>query len=133
MSSTSPVRADSARSALIAAGTLGAIGVALSGVYAVTGVGIPCPWRHVTHTLCPFCGATTMGAALLRLDVSAAWAANPFVFLLLVALTVGAAAWVVELLGGPAVRLPAWLTDQRLWYWVIGTAALAFTVARNLG
>ena len=36
-----------------------------------------------------------MGAALLRLDVSAAWAANPFVFLLLVALAVGAAAWVV--------------------------------------
>ncbi len=98
----------------------------------MTGIGIPCPWRYLTHTLCPFCGSTTMGAALLRGDLGAAWAANAFVLLLLAGLGVASLCWLVEALGGPAVRLPRRLADQRVWYGVLGLVGIAFAVVRNL-
>lgn len=123
----------SPRRALTSVVTLGGIGITLSGTYAITGFGIPCPWRYLTHTLCPFCGSTTMGAALLHFDFGAAWAANQFVFLLLAGTVLASAFWVVEILGGPALRLPPKVADQRLWYLVIGTAAVLFAIARNLG
>lgn len=124
--------APAAASRLRAAATFGAVGLALSGVHALTGWGIPCPWRAVTHTLCPFCGATTMGSHLLQGDVAAAWASNQFVFVLLVGLAVACVVWTVELLGGRPVRLPAALRNQRLWYAVLAVAAVAFAVVRNL-
>ncbi|HEY3547061.1 MAG TPA: DUF2752 domain-containing protein [Propionicimonas sp.] len=101
-------------------------------MYAMTGVGIPCPWRSLTHTLCPFCGSTTMGAALLHGNIGDAWTANPFVFTLVAALGVACLCWLVEVLGGPAIRLPRLLRDQRVWYAVLGVAAVAFAVGRNL-
>jgi hypothetical protein len=110
---------------------VGAVGVSLSAVFAISGAGIPCPWRALTHTLCPFCGATTMGAHLLRGEFAAAWAANQFVAVLLVGLAIACVLWTVELLGGPAVRLPGRGADQRLWYLVLGGAALGFAVLRN--
>lgn len=126
--STALTARDKVRSVAI----FGAIGVSLSGIYAFSGYGIPCPWRMITHTLCPFCGATTLGADLLRGDVGAAWASNQFVFVLLVGTALAGIAWVVELLGGPRLRLPGRLADQRLWYAVLGGAALLFAVVRNL-
>lgn len=117
---------------LTAAATAGGIGLTLSGTYAVTGVGIPCPWRYLTHTLCPFCGATTMGADLLRGDFASAWSANQFVFLILVGVLVASVFWAVRLLGGPSVRLPRGWADQRRWYGILGVAAVAFAVVRNL-
>lgn len=119
-------------SALRAVAGFGVVGLGLSGWYATTGIGIPCPWRQLTGTLCPFCGATTMGSALLHGDLAAAWAANQFVFLLLCGVVVASAVWVVELLGGPGPRLPQRLRDQRAWYLVLGLAAVAFAVVRNL-
>ena len=120
------------RSRVRMAAIFGAVGLSLSAVYAFSGYGVPCPWRVLTHTLCPFCGATTLGACLLRGDVAAAWAANQFVFVLLVGLLLAGIIWVVELLGGPRLRFPARLGDQRLWYAVLGTAGVAFAVVRNL-
>lgn len=110
----------------------GVIGLSVSGVYAVGGYGIPCPWRSLTHTLCPFCGATTLGAHLLHGDLGAAWASNQFVFVLLSGWAIISIAWVVELLGGPQLRLPPRLSDQRLWFAVLGSVALAFAVLRNV-
>ena len=121
-----------ARTRLRAVGLLGAVGVSLAGVYAMTGVGLPCPWRYLTHTLCPFCGSTHLGVALLHGDFAGAWAANPFVFVLLAGTLVASVFWTVELLGGPAVRLPGRLRDQRYWYAALGVVAIAFAVARNL-
>lgn len=121
-----------AAAGLKSAARLGAIGVSLSGMYAITGIGIPCPWRLATHTLCPFCGSTTMGAALLRGDLGAAWAANPFVLTALSGVALACIFWLVELVGGPAVRLPRRPSDQRVWYAVLAAAALAFSVWRNL-
>ena len=117
---------------LIAAGTFIGVGAALSGVHLVTGWGPPCPWRMLTGTLCPFCGSTQLGGALLRADLASAWAANPFVFVLLAGLGVASFTWIVEAAGGPRVRLPGRLRDQRFWYAVIGVAALIFMVARNI-
>ncbi len=132
VATTSRAVPTSARSRLLAAATFGAIGLSLSAIHAVSGYGIPCPWRALTHTLCPFCGATTMGSELLHGDFRAAWQANQFVFVLLIGLAIACIAWVVELAGGPAVRLRGRLADQRIWYGVLGTAALAFAVVRNL-
>ena len=36
------------------------------GLNAATGIGFPCPWRVLTGTLCPFCGSTHLGVALLH-------------------------------------------------------------------
>ena len=101
-------------------------------MYAITGLGIPCPWRYFTHTLCPFCGATSMGAALLRGDFGAAWAANQFVLLILAVLTVACLVWTIELVSGLSLRWPAWLRNQRLWYLSLGSAAVLFAFLRNL-
>ncbi len=98
----------------------------------MTGVGIPCPWRWLTNTLCPFCGSTTMGAALLHGNVAEAWLANPFVFTLLAGLGFACLIWLTEVLGGPAIRLPRFAADQRLWYAALAVAAITFAVWRNL-
>lgn len=121
----------SARRALGSVGWLAATGVGLSGVYALTGFGIPCPWRVLTGTLCPFCGSTHLGERLLHFDLAGAWAANPFVFVLLAGVGVASLLWIVEALGGRAVRLPVALRSQPLWYAVIGGAGLLFAVVRN--
>ncbi len=41
------------------------------------GWGIPCLFRLVTGLQCPGCGVSRMCMALLRLDLRAAWQANP--------------------------------------------------------
>ena len=61
---------------------LGASCALAGGVYALTGRGIPCPVLLATGWQCPLCGASRMGAALLRGDPAAAWVANPFVLVL---------------------------------------------------
>ncbi len=73
-----------------------------------------------------------MGAHLLRGELGSAWAANQFVFLMLVALAVACVAWTVEVLGGPSLRLPRALRDQRFWYAAVAVAAVAFAIVRNL-
>lgn len=73
-----------------------------------------------------------MGMHLLHGDLAAAWAANPFVFLLLAGLLVACVLWTVELFGGPAVHLRGRLGDQRLWYAALGATAIGFAVVRNI-
>jgi hypothetical protein len=54
------------------------------------------------------------------------------VFTLLAALIIACLCWLVEVLGGPAIRLTRLLGSQRTWYAVLGAAAIAFAVWRNL-
>lgn len=61
---------------VLGAGLLYAAFIALSGWM------IPCPVRLVTGLRCPGCGITHVFLGLLHLDFHAAWAANPFVFVL---------------------------------------------------
>lgn len=123
---------------LAALGAFGALGLGLSVLYATTGAGVPCPFRAVTGWQCPLCGGTRLGAALLHGDVSAAWAANPVVLVGLVILTALGIGWTVELVGGPAVRLPhrlrALVATVRPTSWLLAGlfSAALFVLLRNL-
>ncbi|MFT4296259.1 MAG: DUF2752 domain-containing protein [Micropruina sp.] len=123
----------SASRAVRSLAAFGAVGVGLSALALTTGAGVPCPWRELTGTLCPLCGGTHLGMALLRGDLTGAWAANSFVFAALAVLAGLGALWTVEALGGPAVRPPRALrwTSGR-WWLLIGVVALVFAVVRNL-
>jgi hypothetical protein len=115
-----------------------ALGLGLSAVYATTGVGVVCPFRAVTGWDCPLCGGTRMGSALLHGDVAAAFAFNPVALIGITLLGVVGLLWVVEALGGPAVRPPTGLRrrllrttpSQRLVTFF--AFAVVYTVLRNL-
>jgi hypothetical protein len=127
--------------AVRAAGYVGAFfagGVALSALYATTGLGLPCPFRAVTGWDCPLCGGTRMGDALLHGDVSAAFGFNPLALIGLFVLGILGVLWAIEAAGGPAVRLPRPLADRlqrvRLSHWLMAglVASVIYTLARNL-
>ena len=115
-----------------------ATGLGLSTLYATTGIGLGCPFRAVTGWDCPLCGGTRMGSALLHGDVATAFAFNPVALMGIAVLGVVGVLWVVEALGGPAVRPPAGLgrrlrsttPTQRLV--VFFAFATVYTVLRNL-
>lgn len=122
----------SAVGALRGVGSFAVAGVGLS-LLGRVGVGVGCPWRALTGTLCPLCGSTHLGMALLRLDVAGAWAANPFVFGVLVGVGVLTVLWTVEALGGPAARLPRPFTRSvDRWWLALGVLALTWGVLRNV-
>lgn len=122
----------SAARALRAAAWFGAAGLTLSALKLLTGVGIGCPWRALTGTQCPLCGATTMGTHLLVGDIAGAWASNPFVLVLLGLGLLAVIAWTVEVAGGPALRPPRALRSPVLWWGILGFTALVFMILRNL-
>lgn len=124
-----------------AAGYVGAFfagGLALSALYATTGIGLPCPFRALTGWDCPLCGGTRMGGALLHGDIQAAFGFNPLAFVGLTILGVLGALWIVEAAGGRAVRLPQPLAERLrriapMQWLVVGVfVALIYTVVRNL-
>jgi Protein of unknown function (DUF2752) len=113
-------------------------GLALSAIYATTGVGLSCPFLALTGWECPLCGGTRMGAALLRGDLGSAFAANPVALVAVAVLLVLSLLWTVELLGGPAVRPPRALARRlalvptSAWLVLGGLGAVAYAVLRNL-
>jgi hypothetical protein len=127
-----------ARSGLPVVGGVLAGGLALSALFATTGVGVPCPFLALTGWQCPLCGGTRMGAALLHGDVAAAYAFNPLAFVALIVLGALAAVWSIEALGGPAARLPRSLANQLqrvpalAWAAVALLLAVVDTLVRNL-
>jgi hypothetical protein len=127
-----------ARSGLPVVGGILAGGLALSALFATTGIGLPCPFLALTGWQCPLCGGTRMGSALLHADLGSAFAANPVALLAVVVLVLLTLAWSVELLGGPAVRAPQPLAGllrripPSVWLVVAAAAAIAYAVLRNL-
>jgi hypothetical protein len=115
-----------------------AYGLGLSALYAMAGVGLPCPFRWVTGWECPLCGATRMGSSLLLLDPAAAWAFNPVVLVGLVLLVLLGVTWTVEVLGGPRLRPPRWIgtrlrdTSPLRWLVIGLSGAVTYTLLRNL-
>lgn len=111
-----------------------AAGVALAGFALVAAVdpSVPgryptCPFLAVTGWFCPLCGGLRATHALSRLDVGGAFAFNPLVPPLLLALVVGSLIWVRRArAGGPSYRWPPWFT------WAVLGVSLAFLVLRNL-
>lgn len=127
-----PVRALSGLGAFVG------FGLAVSGLYATTGIGFPCPFRTLTGWQCPFCGGTRLGSSLLHGHVGQAFAYNPMVFIGLIVITVLGVLWIVEALGGPRVRPPRRIADRlvrvhpTVWAVVMVVFAAAYTLARNL-
>jgi hypothetical protein len=115
-----------------------AVGLGLSALYATTGIGVICPFRAVTGWDCPLCGGTRMGSALLHGDVPAAFAFNPLALCGIALLGVVGVLWVVEALGGPAVRPPVALrarlaaTTPRQRLVAFFAVAVVYTLLRNL-
>ena len=113
-------------------------GLGVSTLYALTGIGFPCPFRAVTGWNCPLCGGTRLGAALLHLHPVEAFSYNPLVFVGLALLPILASAWTVELLGGPRWRPPT-AVARRLrrihptrWLVLALLVGVVYTVLRNL-
>lgn len=115
-----------------------AFGLAVSGLYATTGIGFPCPFRTLTGWQCPFCGGTRLGSALLHGHVGQAFLYNPVVFVGLIVITALGLLWVIEAAGGPRVRPPQRIAARlvrvhpTVWAVIIVAAAVAYTLARNL-
>lgn len=122
------------RAALAGAAGLAGAGAGLVGVKLLTGVGVACPFRALTGLLCPLCGSTAMGVALVRGDLASAWGHNPLVLTGFLALAVSSLVWIIEILGGPAVRPPSWMrpVTQRRAYLAGGVVLTLFGVLRNL-
>jgi len=129
---------ESARRSLCGAGAVLGVGLALSTLYATTGLGLACPLRMLTGWSCPLCGGTRMGAALLHLDLAAAVIYNPLALAALVAgalLTVG---WVVQLVRGHVPRSLASAgarlagVPSRVWWVVGGVVTIGYLLLRNL-
>ncbi len=78
---------DEKRRRLTRVGSVVGILLSLGGIYAAWlfcgGTPIPCLFHLFTGLKCPGCGVTAMCMALLRLDFSAAWRANPCLLCLL--------------------------------------------------
>jgi hypothetical protein len=129
--SSAPARSG-ATARLAAVGAFGAFGLGLSVVYRTTGFGLPCPWRLITGTLCPLCGATHLGNDLLTFDVVGAWGANAYVLTWGMILAGFTLAWAAQALTGRAVRLPGILGSPRLWWTSLLVSGLIFWVVRNL-
>jgi hypothetical protein len=127
-----PVDAQATRDVALVLG----IGVVLSGGYAVSGPlhpGLPCLLKLTTGWDCPLCGATRMGAAMLRGDVAAAWAFNPVALLGGTALGIwlaGALLYQAGLLGRPMPRPRG--TAGRVLAAALLLLVIVFTVGRNL-
>ncbi|HEY5822437.1 MAG TPA: DUF2752 domain-containing protein [Propionibacteriaceae bacterium] len=114
------------------------LGLAISALYATTGLGIPCPFRALTGWECPLCGGTRLGSALLHADLITAFAANPVLLIGLAVLGGLGISWAVASLGGPHLRLPRSVV-QRLrgvptlvWLAAAMGLAAAYTMLRNL-
>jgi hypothetical protein len=115
---------------------LGGPAVVAGGVYAVTGHGLPCPFLTVTGWLCPLCGGSRMGAALLAGDLPGGWGWNPFA---LVAMACLGLVWMwtaVRVVTRRPAGLPGLLArlDQlrpTTMLWLILVPAVIFAALRN--
>lgn len=58
------------------------IGIVYLQWYRLTGIGIPCMFRKITHLYCPGCGVTRMCIYLSRLDFYHAFRSNPLIMII---------------------------------------------------
>lgn len=109
-------------------GLLGAAGAAAALAWPTltdtTGLALLCPLRTFTGIPCPLCGMTTASVALVRGDLGAAVAANPFI-LALAAFTLAMAVIALLRLAGRAQTQapPSAPSRPALWVLAAGVAA----------
>jgi hypothetical protein len=120
---------------LAAVGGVGAVGLGLSALHLWFGIGLDCPFRALTGWLCPLCGGTRAGVALLTGQWSAAWRDNPLLVVLAGLVALRSVGWAVELwrrpraVSGRRLLPAAW---SRHWLALSAGVALVYTVWRNL-
>lgn len=103
----------------------------------VTGAGFPCPFLALTGWLCPLCGASRMGAALIQGHLGVAWGWNPFALVLGLLLAIVWLWTAVRLATGRSPRLPGPLSVLDGWsptrvVVTLMAPALLFMVLRNV-
>lgn len=94
-----------------------------------TGLAFPCPFRTVTHLLCPGCGVTRLCLALLQGDLAGAWQSNPALLLMLPLLTVLALRLAHRYVREGAALPRGWETPL---IWGLLALLLAWGAIRNL-
>lgn len=90
---------------------------------------VPCLFRRVTGWKCPGCGVTSLCLALLRLDLPAAWAANPVLLLLSPFIAFLAARMAVRYVRGGSPAPRPW--EGRL-AWGLVAVLVLWGAARNV-
>lgn len=108
---------------LLAAGAAYALAVTRLGLY------VPCLFRSVTGWKCPGCGVTSLCLALLRLDLPAAWAANPVLLLLSPPIAFLAVRMAVRYVREGSAALLPW--EGRL-AWGLAIALVLWGLVRNV-
>ena len=111
--------------------TAAAFGAVTAGLWiagpVATGGPVTCPFRLITGCDCPLCGATRATSALVH--GRAAQAAG-FNLLYVAFLPLAVWAWTLDATGRYDTSSHPF--RRRRFWWVLGAAAVAFTVARNL-
>ncbi|MFJ6936135.1 DUF2752 domain-containing protein [Streptomyces sp. NPDC101132] len=88
-----------------------------------------CPLLRLTGVLCPGCGGLRSAHAFAHGDLVTAFGANALAVLGYLAFAAFTAVWLVRAgQGRPAPRIAL----KPAWWWLLGAAALAFSVVRNL-
>ncbi len=87
-----------------------------------------CPLLALPGVYCPGCGGLRSAHALAHGDVAAALGANALAVLGFALFAVFVVFWVVRVLRSRPVTVPL----RSPHWWALGTAALIFTVVRNL-
>lgn len=107
-----------------------AVGGGVVALKVITGHGVACPFHLFTGLYCPLCGSTRLAVDLLHGDVAGAFRNNQVAFCGALVALVAVVVWIVEILGGPSIRL-RWLTGARAQKGAVAIA-LVWGVVRNL-
>lgn len=111
------------------AGLILGIGLAYALFCRLTGLAVPCPLHLATGLWCPGCGVTRMSLSLLRLDLMAAWRANPGLLLLSPVLALLSLRLAARYVRTGAARLTG---RENALVWCMAVLMLAYGVIRNL-
>ena len=116
-----------ARSALVAAALLAALGLILVVLPESVQGPVACPFRAVTGLPCPTCGLIRAARSIADGGIAEAFRINPFdaAFLLFVA-PAFLVVWIGNLLGGVAVRFSMSRAER-----IVGLCLLAVALAAN--
>ena len=104
------------------------IGALYALIIRLTGIGIPCPIRHITGIMCPGCGTTRMAMSILKLDFASAFRYNSAVFCMIPLMAATAARYSYVYIKTGKVRDRFAGTAV----WIMIAVLLIFGVLRNI-
>lgn len=117
------------RRLLLGLGLLLALGLLYALFVHFTGLAVPCVFHEITGLQCPGCGITRLCISLLRLDISAAWRANPVLLLSLPVFAILFVRFAVRYVKTGSVRNTK---AEGIVCWILVAIFLVWGVLRNL-